>query len=411
MDVPFFRPSISEAEIQSVVECLRSGWLTTGPRTKEFESRFAEYVGAKHAIALNSCTAALHLALDAVGLQRGDMVLVPTLTFAATAEVVRYFDAVPVFVDCDPSTLCIDPDALDATLVALQAGRPIAGLKPPYGRVRAIVPVHYGGQMVDVDRIRAIATANALPVIEDAAHTLPAAYRSASDAPWRRVGTTADITCFSFYANKCITTGEGGMAVTNDDAWATRMRTMSLHGMSKDAWKRFMGGGAWFYEIVAPGFKYNLTDVAASLGVQQLTRADALLDARQKIASAFQAGLEGVDELELPRELPNRQHAWHLFAVRLNLELLDVDRRGFIEEMNSRGVAASVHWLPLHMQPYYRDTYGYRPEQFPQAAATWPRLVSLPIFPGMTEAEINHVIASVKAIASEHRRGGRVHSA
>lgn len=402
MAVPFFRPSITEAEIQSVVSCLRSGWLTTGPRTKEFEARFAEYVGAKHAIALNSCTAALHLALDAVGLRRGDLVLVPTMTFAATAEVVRYFDAVPVFVDCDPDTLCMDADALGATLEALTEGRAVAGLAPPFGSVKAIIPVHYAGQMVDVARIRELARQFGVPVIEDAAHTLPAYYRSTSAEPWQMVGTTAEISCFSFYANKCITTGEGGMAVTNDDAWAARMRTMSLHGMSKDAWKRFMGGGSWYYEIVAPGFKYNLTDVAASLGIEQLARAEALWAERGRIAEAYRRGLAEVPALALPRESPNRKHAWHLFSLQLRLDQLRIDRAAFIDRMNSRGVAASVHWQPLHLQPYYRDLYGYRPELFPVAARVWPRLVSLPLFPGMADTEINEVIEVVASVAQEN---------
>ncbi|HSN26699.1 MAG TPA: DegT/DnrJ/EryC1/StrS aminotransferase family protein, partial [Kofleriaceae bacterium] len=239
MKVPFFRPSITEQEIEAVVACLRSGWLTTGPVTRDFEAEVARYVGAKHAIALNSCTAALHLALDAVGLQRGELVIVPTMTFAATAEVVRYFDAVPVFVDCDPVTQCIDPAAARATLERLRRGERVVGVADPRARVRAIIPMHYGGQMVDVDAINALAEEFDLAVIEDAAHTLPAYTRSHTGAPWRSVGTTAKITCFSFYANKCITTGEGGMAVTDDDALVERMRLMSLHGMSKDAWKRY----------------------------------------------------------------------------------------------------------------------------------------------------------------------------
>ena len=402
MAVPFFRPAITEAEINSVVTCLRSGWLTTGPRTKDFEARFAAYLGVKHAVALNSCTAALHLALDAVGLGRGELVLVPTMTFAATAEVVRYFDAVPVFVDCDPHTLCMDPDALARTLEAIAAGQPVAGLEPPYAAVKAIVPVHYGGQMVDVTRIRQLAKTYGVPVIEDAAHTLPAYYRSGAAEPWQRVGTTADISCFSFYANKCITTGEGGMAVTNDDAWAARMRTMSLHGMSKDAWKRFTGGGAWYYEIVAPGFKYNLTDVAASLGIEQLARAETLWSERARVANLYLEGLRDVAALELPSELANRKHAWHLFAIKLKLDRLKIDRRAFIEQMNAAGVAASVHWLPLHMQPYYRDTYGYRPEHFPVAAQVWPTLVSLPIFPGIQPGEIAQVIDVVRRVATEN---------
>ncbi len=400
--VPFFRPAITEAEVESVVTCLRSGWLTTGPRTKEFEAQFAEYLGVKHAIALNSCTAALHLALDAIGLARGDLVMVPTMTFAATAEVVRYFDAIPVFVDCDPQTLCMDPDALAGTLEALAAGRPVAGLKPPFGVVKAIIPVHYGGQMVDVARIRALARTHKVPVIEDAAHTLPAHYRVDAGDPWQSVGTTADISCFSFYANKCITTGEGGMAVTNDDAWAARMRTMSLHGMSKDAWKRFMGGGAWYYEIVAPGFKYNLTDVAASLGIVQLGRAEELWRDRARVASLYIDGLRDVDALELPAELPNRKHAWHLFAMKLKLDRLKIDRAAFIVQMHAQGVAASVHWQPLHMQPYYREKYGYEAGQFPVAARVWPTLISLPIFPGIQPDEIQQVIDVVRRVVKEN---------
>jgi len=363
-------------------------------------------VGAKHAVALNSCTAALHLALDAIGLRRDELVLVPTLTFAATAEVVRYFDATPVFVDCDPGTLCMDPVALERTIETLMAGGSVPGVRSG-AKVRAIIPVHYGGQMVDVDAIAKIAGKYGLPVIEDAAHTMPAMYRSSVGRPWRHVGTTAAITCFSFYANKCITTGEGGMAVTDDDTFAARMRLMSLHGMSKDAWRRFMNGGAWYYEIVAPGFKYNLTDVAASIGLCQLERADELWAARTAIARRFSEGLADVSELTLPVELADRRHSWHLYAIRLKLELLDIDRATFIAKMNEAGVAASVHWMPLHMQPYYRETFEYQPQDFPIAAGIWPTLISLPIFPGMTSAEIDRVIAVVRDIASTHSKRRR----
>lgn len=406
MTVPFFRPDITQAEIDEVVACLRSGWLTTGPRVKAFEEAFARYVGARHAVALNSCTAALHLALEAVGLRRGDLVLVPTMTFAATAEVVRYFDAIPVFVDCEPRTLCMDPAAAKRTAEAICGGGPVAGLRPPYGPLKAIIPMHYGGQMADVEAFRRLAGAHDLELIEDAAHTLPAGFRSGPDAPWRAVGTTADVTCFSFYANKCITTGEGGMAVTDDDALAERMRVMSLHGMSKDAWKRFTARGSWYYEIVAPGFKYNMTDLAAAVGLHQLARADEFLAARRAVAEAFRARLADVAEVELPEELPDRRHSWHLFALRLGLDRLDIDRGRFIEELKSLGVAASVHWLPLHMQPYYVETYGYRPEDFPVAAGEWPRLVSLPIFPSMTAGEIACVADAVRDVARSHGRRG-----
>lgn len=398
MNVPFFRPSISEAEIAEVVATLRSGWLTTGPRTKQFEEEFARYVGAKHAVAVNSCTAALHLALEAIGLCRGDLVVVPTMTFAATAEVVRYFDAAPVLVDCEPGTLCLDVDAARETLALIRRGAPTAGLQPPYGPVRAILPMHYGGQMADMAGVGELAAEHGAAVIEDAAHTLPAFYRSNSAGEWRAAGTLGAIGCYSFYANKCITTGEGGMAVTDSAAWAERMRIMSLHGISKDAWKRFSSEGSWYYEIGAPGFKYNLTDIAAALGIHQLRRADELWRARREVAAMYRNALAGLPGLELPDELPNRQHSWHLFSVRLDLDVWRLGRARFIEEMKLRGIGTSVHWMPLHLHPYYRETYGLGPGMFPNAETAWPRLVSLPLFPGMGSNEVSAVVAAMKDI-------------
>jgi dTDP-4-amino-4,6-dideoxygalactose transaminase len=399
MKVPFFRPNITEREIAEVVTCLRSGWLTTGPMTRQFETDFAAFVGAKHAVALNSCTAALHLALEAIGLQRGDLVLVPTMTFAATAEVVRYFDAIPVFVDCDPHTLCIDSAAAENILAQLRAGEAAPG--GARGPVRAIIPVHYAGQMCDVDAIRALATTYNLAVIEDAAHTLPASFRSSAAAPWRSVGTTADITCFSFYANKTITTGEGGMAVTDNPEYAERMRLMSLHGMSKDAWKRYTSSGSWYYEVVAPGFKYNMTDIAAALGNVQLSRATELWEARQQLARAYHERLREVPGLELPEQLPDRLHSWHLFSIKLDLSRWTRGRDAFIEGLKQRGIGASVHWMPLHMQPYYRTTYNIEPGAFPVAASVWPRLVTLPLFPGMTPTEIEIVVDAISEMSRD----------
>lgn len=391
MKVPFFRPNISEREISEVVTCLRSGWLTTGPVTRDFEQSFARYVGTKHAIALNSCTAALHLALEAVGTRRGDFVLVPTMTFAATAEVVRYFDAVPVFVDCDPVTQCLDVAAARATLTQLRSD-------PVRGTLRAIIPMHYAGQMADVDAVRELATEYQLAVIEDAAHTLPAFTRTDATSPWRGVGTTADVTCFSFYANKCITTGEGGMAVTDNDALADRMRLMSLHGMSKDAWKRYTSAGSWYYEVVAPGFKYNLTDIAAALGRVQLSRAEELWSARKEAVACYRRELAEIPGIELPSELPDRQHSWHLFSIRLDLEVWRRGRDAFIEGLKERGIGASVHWMPLHMQPYYRETYGFAPNDFPVAASLWPRLVTLPLFPGLSADDVGLVVDAIRAL-------------
>jgi dTDP-4-amino-4,6-dideoxygalactose transaminase len=394
--VPFFRPSITEAEVSAVTEVLRSGWLTTGARTREFEERFARYVGAAHAIAVNSCTAALHLALEAIGVRRGDLVILPTFTFAATAEVVRYFDAVPVLVDVDRATLCLDPDAVEEVIAAILAGKHAPGVPASHGPVRALISVHYGGQMADVDRLRAIAERRGLSYIEDAAHALPAHTRLSADSPWRSVGTTADVTCFSFYANKCITTGEGGMATTNDPKLAERMRVMSLHGLSRDAWQRFKTGASYYYEIVAPGFKYNLTDIAAAIGVCQLERADQLWKQRTRVVTEYRRALEDIPEIELPLELPDRQHSWHLFPMRLSKDS-PIARDDLIREMAENKIGSSVHWMPLHLHPYYRETFGHRSGTYPVAEDVWPRLVSLPLFPDMRNEEIDRVSSVLRS--------------
>lgn len=401
MKVPFFRPNLGEQEISEVANCLRSGWLTTGGLTKKFEEEFAAYVGAKYAVALNSCTAALHLALEAIGLVRDDLVLVPTMTFAATAEVVRYFDAIPVFVDCDPVTQCIDPVAVEQTLQKLDAGYPVPGVPATHGPVRALIPMHYGGQMADVDALAVIASKHGIRVIEDAAHTLPAATRAA-DGRWRRVGTTAEITCFSFYANKCITTGEGGMAVTDDATIADRIRLMSLHGMSKDAWNRYTAAGSWYYEVVAPGFKYNLTDIASAIGRVQLMRAEELWAARRKLAGRYHELLSTVAGIEVPTELADRQHSWHLYSIRLDLHVWRRGRNAFMDGLKERGIGASVHWMPLHMQPYYRAAYGLCDDDFPTASALWPRLATLPLFPGMTDREQDEVVDAIRDMAKDN---------
>lgn len=393
MNVPFFRPELNEAEIAEVVDTLRSGWLTTGPRVKRFEQDLAAAVGAPHAVALNSCTAALHLAVEALGLRHGQSVLVPTMTFAATAEVVRYAGAVPVLVDCDPVTLNMDLE---------DAERRIRDAKEPVG----IIPVHVGGLMMDVDAVSDLAKRHGLWVIEDAAHALPAARRR-PDGSWQRCGEgTADVTCFSFYANKTVTTGEGGMATTADPALAERMRMMSLHGLSRDAWDRFSKGGTWDYRILAPGFKYNLTDVAAALGIHQLARAEEMRQDRERLAKRYLETLSNLEELELPPVPADRIHSWHLFPVRIRLEKLAIDRNGFIAELKEEGVGCSVHWRPLHLHPYYAETFGWRAEDLPAASAVWERIVSLPLFPAMTDVEHEHVVGVVQRICERHRRKG-----
>lgn len=398
--VPFFRPELADAEIAEVVAVLRSGWLTTGPLVSRFERAFSAAVGAPHAVAVNSATAALHLAVEALGLGRGEGVLVPTLTFAATAEVVRYLDAIPILVDCDPITLNLDLN--DAERKLEQAVRGSLPHLPPL-RVVGLIPVHVGGLMLDVERVQAFALRHRLWTVDDAAHAFPAAWRAGGDDRWRRCGEdTAAVSCFSFYANKTITTGEGGMAVTADSRLADRMRLMSLHGLSKDAWDRY-SGGSWDYRIVAPGFKYNLTDIAAAVGVHQLVRADAMRSARERIALAYREQLAGVDAVELPEIPEDRLHAWHLFPIRLRLDRLRVDRDRFLDALRERGIGCSVHWRPLHLHPYY-EQLGWKADQLPVASSEWRRLISLPIFPTMTANEQLEVIDVVRALCEEYRR-------
>lgn len=399
MRIPFHKAHITEAEIQEVVATLRSGWLTTGPRTKTFEQEFARYIGLKEGVALNSCTAALHLALEAMGLKEGDGVIVPTLTFAATAEVVRYFKATPILADCRPEDFNMDLADARARLEAARA----RGIQP-----RVIIPMHYGGQMGDVQGVVRLASEQGLRIVEDAAHCCPAKYRNDANDSWHSVGSFSDVACFSFYANKCITTGEGGMACTNRADYADRMRIMALHGISRDAWKRFTAEGTWYYEIVAPGFKYNLTDIASAIGIHQLRQADFLHSERARVAHRYQELLEDIEEIELPRELPNRVHSWHLFPIRLKVPRLRIDRAQFIAELKQRGIGTSVHWMPLHMHPYYRQTYGYRPQDLPVAASLYEGLVSLPIFPLMTEEEIGTVAGAIREIITANLKHSAV---
>ena len=405
MNVPFFRPSIDRAEEREVIEALRSGWVTSGPRVQRFEREFATAVGAGHAVALNSCTAALHLAVEALRLGPGEAVLVPTMTFAASAEVVRYQGAIPLLVDCDPTRTHIDLADAERKIEALRAGKLLPDL-PPSTRVVGMITVHVGGLMLDVEAARAFAERHGLWVVEDAAHAFPAAWRPERDAAWVRCGEgTARVTCYSFYANKPITTGEGGMAVTEDAALAERMRLMSLHGLSQDAWGRYSGSRQWDYRIVAPGYKYNLTDIAAALGIHQLARAEEMRLERERIARHYLDTLSDVEVLELPPEDADRIHSWHLFPVRLRLERLRIDRDAFIDELKERGVGCSVHWRPLHLHPYYTEEFGWGEEQLPVASAVWRRLISLPIFPYMREEELEHVVTVMREICARQGRG------
>jgi dTDP-4-amino-4,6-dideoxygalactose transaminase len=381
--LPFHVPTIGDEEITAVVEVLKSGWLTTGAKVREFEKQFCRFVGSRHAVAVNSATAGLHLALKAVGVRERDEVIVPTMTFAATAEVVLYLGAKPVLVDCERDTLNMDPDRLSAALTA---------------RTKAIIPVHFAGQPCDMNNILRFAQAHELKVIEDAAHALPASDHS------RMIGSIGDITCFSFYATKTITTGEGGMATTDNPDWADKMRMLSLHGISHDAWNRYGAEGSWYYEILSLGYKYNLTDIAASLGLEQLKKCRALAAARRRIAEAYDVGFANLAEIRTPVCRSGMQHAWHLYVIQLELERLTLDRRQFIEALREKNIGTSVHFTPLHLHPFYRRNFGYQPGDFANASSVYERIVSLPIYPKMTAADVDDVIAAVRSIVETHRR-------
>jgi len=375
--IPFHQADVGEQEAQAAADVIRSGWLTMGPKTLEFEQGFAAYVGAKHAIGVSSCTAALHLALDAIGLKQGDEVLVPTTTFTSTAEVVAYFKAKPVLVDIDVESLCINPVDAERRITA---------------RTRAIIPVHYGGQPCDMEAIQDMANRHGLRVIEDAAHSVPASYRGV------RVGAISELTAFSFYATKTLTTGEGGMVTTNNDDLAARMRMMRLHGIGRDAWKRYSSEGSWYYEVLDSGFKYNLTDIQSAIGIVQLEKCDRMHIARQKIAARYSAKFAKERALQIPIVADDRTSAWHLYALRLNLEVISITRSEMIEKLKERGIGTSVHFIPLHMHPYYQNAYGYRANDFPVASNQYERYISLPIFPGMTSTQIDYVIENVLEI-------------
>ena len=436
IQVPFFRPALHEEEVSEVVATLRSGWLTSGPKVKRFEEEFAAAVGVNgkaqgakskeygkvHAVAVNSGTAAMHLAVEALGLKPGQLVLVPTMTFAATAEVVRYQGAIPILVDCDPVTL--NMDLADAERRAQNAkGKEqrakgkgqkseirsqrseVKGQRSKASEIVGIMPVHVGGKLMDLDQLERFAGEHKLWVVEDAAHAFPVGWRRAPDEPWQqRSNGSKAVTCYSFYANKTITTGEGGMAVTSNGKLAQRMRLMSLHGLSADAWGRYSTNGKWDYKIVAPGYKYNLTDIAAAIGIHQLGRAEAMRRDRERIALRYCEALAGVEQIELPPHDENRIDSWHLFAIKLRLKRFAIDRDGFMNELKQAGVGCSVHWRPLHLHPYYQKTFGWRAKDFPVATAQWKRLISLPIFPGMRDNEIEHVIRTVKRICKSHAR-------
>jgi perosamine synthetase len=386
--LPFALPDVGEEELAQIRESLTTGWVTTGPKTRQFESAFAAAVGARHAVALNSCTAAMHLALEAIGLQAGDEVITSTYTFAASAEVIRYFDARPVLVDIDPLSFNLLPDQVAAAITP---------------RTKAIIPIHIAGLSAELDAIYAIAEQHDLAVIEDAAHAFPATYKGQIIGAAPTTHTFKHAVCFSFYATKTITTGEGGMLTTDDADLADRCRVMALHGISKDAWKRYSAEGSWYYEVIAPGFKYNMTDIAAGMGLAQLEKAERMWHQRKAIAAQFNRAFANVSQLQTPIDRTDCRHAWHLYMLRLNLDELKIDRAQFIDELKARNIGTSVHFIPLHLHPYYRETYGYQPDDFPIARREYQREVSLPIYSSMSEQDVRDVIETVLDVVTKFR--------
>jgi dTDP-4-amino-4,6-dideoxygalactose transaminase len=399
--IPFHRPSIGENEIRSVVETLRSGWITTGPRVQELEKRFAEYVGARHAVAVNSGTAAIHLGLLAAGLGPGDAILTSPITFPATTEAAIYCGAEPLFADVDPRTLNIDPDAVEAALERYRGRK----------RIRVLVPVHYGGQPCAMERLLPIAERHGVKIVEDAAHALPAwrlmpsatsgkTPSAVEPAPaghsWRMVGTIGDLTAFSFYATKTITTAEGGMVTCESDEAAELLKSLRLHGLSGDAWKRYRSEGSWRYDVARTGYKDNMPDVLAAIGVEQLKRADELAASRRRLVSLYHDRLSPLEEhVVVPTAEGRSAHAWHLFPIRVR----DASRRNrLIEDLRARGIGASVHFIPVHLHSFYETTYGYRRGDFPVAEAAFDSLLSLPLWPGLADDDVSYIAETLREL-------------
>ena len=373
MQIPFHKTHTSDEELNAAIAAIKSGWLTMGPKTVEFEKKFKEYIGSSEAVSMNSATAALHLALKAIGLQREDEVIVPTTTFVATAEVVTYFDAIPILCDTEESTHNIDVSKIEALIT---------------DKTKAIIPVHFAGQPCDMDEIYTIAKKYDLKIIEDAAHAIPSSYKGTKIGNLEK----SDITCFSFYATKTLSTGEGGMATTNNPDYAKSMKINRLHGISKDAWDRYTTKGSWFYEIVDNGNKYNTTDINAALGLVQLKKQEMLREKRNHIANQYNEAFKDAKNIVIPFIKEDRITSWHLYVIKID------NRDEVIEKLKENGVGCSVHFIPIHKHPYYKNKYGYKNEDYPIANDVFDKSLSLPIYPDMSEKEVTYVINKVKEI-------------
>lgn len=397
--LPFSPPLIGEDEIAEVVDTLRSDWITTGPKVRRFEQEFAIVVNAEEALAVSSCTAAMHIALAALEIGHGDAVITSPMTFCSGVHVIEQVSARPILVDVEPDTLNIDPAKVAEVTEKLR--RDHEGLK-----AKAILPVHLYGHPVDLDGLMEVATENNLALIEDAAHSLPAKYKG------KTIGHTAAsevpaLACFSFYATKNLTTAEGGM-LTGDHETIQKARMWSLHGMSRDAWKRYSSEGSWYYEVLYPGFKYNMTDIQAAIGLHQLKNLPQFHARRREIVDRYNAAFSQFDQLQIPVERNDVEHAWHLYVLRLNLEQIALPRNQFIEELRVRNIAASVHFIPIHLHPYYREKYHYTPEDFPVSYREYQRMISLPLYPRMSDHDVDDVIEAVCDILEKDKAKQRV---
>ncbi|MEL6673496.1 MAG: DegT/DnrJ/EryC1/StrS aminotransferase family protein [Bacteroidota bacterium] len=381
--LPFSKPWLEQEEFDEVIDTLKSGWITTGPKTKGFEKQLAEYVGAEHVIAVNSATAALHIALAALEIGPGDEVITTPLTFASTANVIVHQGATPVFADVNPDTFNIDPDEIERRITE---------------NTKAIMPVHYGGQACEMDRIMEIAKKHNIHVIEDGAHTIASYYKGT------HLGTIGDFGCYSFYANKNMTTGEGGALVVKDPELADKCRCLALHGISKDAWKRFSANGSWYYEVMYPGFKYNMTDINAALGMHQLKKVASFNARRREICDQYEAAFADMPEISFSAQIDEIESSRHLFPILVDESMLTIDRNEFIKELGARKVGTSVHYIPLHIQPYYRDRFDLKPEDYPNAYSIYSRLISMPLHPLMNDEDVAYAIEAVKDIVSLHKK-------
>jgi len=386
--IPFHVPDIGEEEIKEVVDTLRSGWVTTGPRTAQFESDFRDYLGCRHALAVNSGTAGLHLALAACGIGPGDEVITTPLTFCATATVILHVGATPVLADVGADGN-IDPASI------------IDRITP---RTRAIIPVHLAGKPCNMEAIWEIARRYNLRVIEDAAHAVEARYR---DIPMGSALGQSDAVAFSFYATKNMTTGEGGMVVTNEELLDQQMRSLCLHGISRDAWSRYKENGNWFYQVLSPGFKYNMSDIQSAIGIHQLRKLERFAARRLELVELYKAELGNVSQLELPEDCADGRHSWHLFILRLNLDKLTIDRGEFIEELNRMGVGTSVHFIPIPLHPYFARWANLSCNRCPRALALYERILSLPLYPSLTNQQIKDIADRVKLVVEHHTKTPR----